>query len=187
MYKNNSSVSGPRCLADLFEKYLQALGHRGFFYRRPLSDGIRYSEAVVGINKIKTFMATICKKAGIEGNFTNHSGKRTCATSLYDAGIDEQEIMARTGHRSERALRQYKRATPAVMARTSAVLDPPECPIKRVKTETETCVKSETETFLKTEAKMKDTESKFDLAIREPLENLTNRGASFNNCVFHFN
>ena len=38
-------------------------------------------------------MATICKKAGIEGNFSNHSGKRTCATSLYDAGIDEQEIM----------------------------------------------------------------------------------------------
>lgn len=124
-------------------------------------------------------MATICKKAGIEGNFSNHSGKRTCATSLYDAGIDEQEIMARTGHRSERALRQYKRATPAVMTRTSAVLDPPQRPIKRVKTETETCVKTET--------KMNDTEKQMDLTIRKPLENLTNRGASFSNCVFHFN
>ena len=132
-------------------------------------------------------MATICKKAGIEGNFSNHSGKRTCATSLYDAGIDEQEIMARTGHRSERALRQYKRATPAVMTRTSAVLDPPQRPIKRVKTETETCMKTETETCVKTETKMNDTEKQMDLTIRKPLENLTNRGASFSSCVFHFN
>ena len=37
---------------------------------------------------------------------------------LFDAGIDEQEIMSGTGHRSEKGLRQYKRATPAVIART---------------------------------------------------------------------
>ena len=53
---------------------------------------------------------------------------------LFDAGIDEQEIMSRTGHRSEKGLRQYKRATPAVIARTSVVLDPAQCPAKRIKT-----------------------------------------------------
>lgn len=172
-------ISGPRCLADLFEKYLNALGNRGFFFRRPLKDGLRYSEAVVGINKLKTFVSFMCKKAGIEGNFTNHSGKRTCATMLFDAGIDEQEIMSRTGHRSEKGLRQYKRATPAVMARTSVVLDPPQCPAKRIETEIVTC----TETSVSNHDE--ETDSKEE-SVREPLSNLTNLGASFHNCVFHF-
>ena len=79
-------ISGPRCLADLFEKYLNALSNRGFFFRRPLKDGLRYSEAVVGINKLKTFVSTMFKRAGIEGNFTNHSGKRTCATMFRRIG-----------------------------------------------------------------------------------------------------
>lgn len=166
----------------MFEKYLSALGNRGFFFRRPLSTGLRYSEAVVGVNKLKTFVATMCKKAGIEGNFTNHSGKRTCATMLFDAGIDEQEIMSRTGHRSEKGLRQYKRATPAVMARTSAALDPPQ-PVqtKRIKSETATESSATcTESY--------DNESTKDQTIREPLRNLTNmtNGANFQNCVFHF-
>ena len=135
-------ISGPRCLADLLEKYLNALSNRGFFFRRPLKDGLRYSEAVVGINKLKTFVSTMFKRAGIEGNFTNHSGKRTYAAMLFDAGIDGQEIMSRTGHRSEKGLRQYKCATPAVIARTSAVLDPPLCPAKRIKNETVTCTET---------------------------------------------
>ena len=83
------------------------------------------------------------KRAGIEGNFTNHSGKRICATMLFDARIDEQVIMSRTGHCSENELRQYKRATPAVIARTSVVLDPPQCPAKRIKTETVTCTETQ--------------------------------------------
>ena len=172
-------ISGLRCLADLFEKYLNALSNRGFFFRRPLKDGLRYSEAVVGINKLKTFVSTMFKRAGIEGNFTNHSGKRTCATMLFDAGIDEQEIMSRTGHCSEKGLRQYQRATPSLIARTSVVLDPPQCPAKRIKTETVIC----TETCAGNPGK--DNDSKEE-TVREPLSNLTNLGASFHNCVFHF-
>lgn len=49
----------------------------------------------------------ICDRAGLKGNFTNHSGKRTCAIQLYIAGVAEQEIMARTGHRSEKSVRKY--------------------------------------------------------------------------------
>lgn len=44
-------------------------------------------------------MKEICQKAGLVGNYTNHSGKRTCATSLYKAGLDEQSIMDRKDHR----------------------------------------------------------------------------------------
>ena len=75
-----------RCLADFYMVYLDALGHRGAFYRRPLAVGIRYGEQVLGINKIKGLMKEITGKAGLVGNFTNHSGKRTSATQLYQAG-----------------------------------------------------------------------------------------------------
>jgi len=56
-------------------------------------------------------MKEITTKTGLQGNYTNHSGKRTCATQLYIAGIPEQEIMARTGHRTETAVRKYKRSS----------------------------------------------------------------------------
>ena len=105
--------------------YLDALGHRGAFYRRPLAVGIRYGEQVLGINKIKGLMKEIIGQAGLVGNFTNHSGKRTCATQLYQAGVDEQEIMSRTGHRSETAVRKYKRTNSVLMKNVSNVLDPP--------------------------------------------------------------
>ena len=56
-------------------------------------------------------MKTICEKGELTGHYTNHSGKRTCATQLYNQNVDEQEIMRRTGHRSTTAVRKYKRAS----------------------------------------------------------------------------
>ena len=41
----------------------------------------------------------ICTRAELSGNYTNHSGKRTCVTQLYMAGVDGQELLLRTGHR----------------------------------------------------------------------------------------
>ena len=75
-----------RCLVDFYMVYLDALGHRGAFYRRPLTVGIRYGEQVLGINKIKGLMKEITGQAGLVGNFTNHSGKRTCATHCIKLG-----------------------------------------------------------------------------------------------------
>lgn len=109
-------------------KYITALGGKGRFYRRPLSgDGepLKYGNQPIGVNKLKTMMKTIAEKSGLEGNFTNHSGKRTCATQLYLAGIDEQEIMKRTGHRSEKGVRQYKESSNDIKKTVSSVLDPP--------------------------------------------------------------
>ena len=64
--------------------------------------------------------------AELSGNYTNHSGKRTCVTQLYMAGVDEQEIMHfRTGHRSEKSVQKYKVASSEIQKRVAAVLDPP--------------------------------------------------------------
>lgn len=70
-------------------------------------------------------MKEICQKGGIQGNFSNHSDKRTCATQLYQAGIEEQEIMGRTGHRSN-AVRNYKTSNETIQKKVSNVLNPPQ-------------------------------------------------------------
>jgi hypothetical protein len=69
-------------------------------------------------------MKEITTKTGLQGNYTNHSGKRTCATQLYIAGIPDQEIMARTGHRTETAVRKYKRSSSQIHEEVSQVLNP---------------------------------------------------------------
>ena len=45
------------------------------------------------------------------GFFTNYSLCTTAATRLFEARLDEQLIMLRTGHRSTAGVRSYKRTT----------------------------------------------------------------------------
>ena len=80
-------------------------------------------------------MKIICAKAGLPGNFTNHSGKWTCATQLYMSGVDEQEIMKRTVHRSEKAVRKYKRSSDEISENVSNILIPPTPCSKKIKKE----------------------------------------------------
>lgn len=120
-----SSILGERCIADYYKMYLDGLDNAGSFYRRPLQGSPpKYGNQLVGVNKLKSMMKVICKKAGLEGNYSNHSGKRTCATQLYMAGVDEQEIMRRTGHRSEKVVRKYKQPCDDILKKVSAVLEP---------------------------------------------------------------
>ena len=53
----------------------------------------------------------MCKLAGIEGNFTNHSLRAYGATKLFQSHVPEKLIQQRTGHRSLDALRLYERIT----------------------------------------------------------------------------
>lgn len=71
-------------------------------------------------------MKVIFEKAGLKGNYTNHSGKRTCSTAFFQKGVDEQEIMGRTGHRSEIGVLAYKRGNADIECTISKALDPPE-------------------------------------------------------------
>jgi hypothetical protein len=171
-----SYFSSTRCIADYYEKYLTALGNRGYLYRRPLAGGIvRYGEQVVGVNKIKGLMKEITTKTGFQGNYTNHSGKRTCATQLYIAGITEHEIMARTGHRTETAMRKYKRSSSKIHEEVSQVLNPPS---KVVKSENNS-------KFEPMEACLSViTNKKVPLSALKDITNLEK--SVFNNCVFSF-
>ena len=54
-----------------------------------------------GINCIKTTVKDICKEAGIEGNFTNHSSRASCTSRKYDSNVLQQIIKDVMGHRSD--------------------------------------------------------------------------------------
>ena len=125
---------GERCAVSLFQYYLSLIPTVGYFYRRPLiGSPTRYSVQVIGKNRLALIVKNFCHKAGFEGNFTNHSGKVTCATELFSNNIDEQLIMKQTGHRSQDAVRKYKRPSAQHDAQVSDILQPP-IPKKAVST-----------------------------------------------------
>ena len=81
------------------------------FYLKPLQkpfDDCWYQPYPIGHNRLSVIVKRMCEKVGVEGYFTNHSLRRTCATRLYHHGADEQQIMSVTGHRSKDAVRVYK-------------------------------------------------------------------------------
>ncbi|XP_019637242.1 PREDICTED: zinc finger MYM-type protein 2-like [Branchiostoma belcheri] len=149
--KQYADNTNPRCVVHLFESYLNALPEkRGSFYRRPLanSNPPRCSLQVVGVNKLKTYMKTMFEKAGINlqgRNISNHSGKVTCATQMWEAGFDEQTIMGRTGHRSN-AVRAYKRPSNTLLQDVSNKLQPPKPQHKKPATSTVTTEENTTTT-----------------------------------------
>ncbi|XP_062609344.1 uncharacterized protein KIAA1958-like [Saccostrea cucullata] len=135
------------------------------FYRRAL-DGRKFSKQCIGVNRLSTMMKSMCQEGGLEGNCTNHSGKRTCATALYQAGIEEQEIMARTGQRSIESVRQYKRASDEIVMEVSNVLEP-----KRIK------IKSEEATSTISASASPDPPPSMDTDVPGPI---------FTHCTFNF-
>ena len=84
------------------------------FYLQPLEKPTAtcwYSCRPIGHNKLEGTVARLCGLAGIPGHRTNHSLRATTATRLYQAGIDEQLIMERTGHRNLDGVRGYKHSS----------------------------------------------------------------------------
>ena len=101
---------------------LQCVGTTGHFYHHPLPGAeVCFFQQPVGVNKLATLNKSMCTKADLQGNFSNHSGKRTCATSLFHEGFDEQMFSSRTGHRST-AIRDYKDEQQFALWK---ILDPP--------------------------------------------------------------
>ena len=78
---------------------------------------------VIGKNTLGTIVKRFCKEAGFEGQYTNHSGKVTCATTLFKENIDEQFIKRQTGHRSD-TVRAYKRPCSSHDVAVSDALQP---------------------------------------------------------------
>lgn len=125
----DADETNDRCVVKIYKKYLSLICKGGNFYKRPndFSTTLSFSRQNIGINTLGNYMAKIFEQAGIDMDgrrITNHSGRVTCCTTLYAAGFDEQEITARSGHRSN-AVQTYKRPSAELRKRVSDSLQPP--------------------------------------------------------------
>ena len=99
------------------------------FYLKPHPEGCSrsgcwYYNRAVGHNVLSQTVKRLCNQAGVDGYFTNHSLRRTCATRLFQQGIDEQQIMSITGHRSSTAVRMYKQVSHEQEEKLSNLIQP---------------------------------------------------------------
>lgn len=126
---DQSSVTNPsRSHALLLIKYLEKREHisSDAFYLTPIKNpqnGTWYMDMPIGHNVLGKTVGRLCQKAGIRGYKTNHSLRATCATRLFDEGVDEQLIMNRTGHRTTTGVRTYKRISEMHNYNTSVIID----------------------------------------------------------------
>ena len=116
--KQHSNESNPsRCPVRLFKLYNNLCPKNrpeGAFYLQPLRNTTSdcwFSVKAMGHCALDGMVKKMCESAGIEGFQTNHSLRASTATRLYQAGVDEQLIMERTGHRSIDGVRSYKRTS----------------------------------------------------------------------------
>jgi len=118
-----------RCFVHLFKLYNSLCPPerpKGAFYLQPLSKpkpNCWFSTKPIGHNTLDGTVARLCKKADIPGYRTNHSLRATTATRLYQAGVDEQLVMERTGHQSLEGVRSYKRTSKAQQENLSDILN----------------------------------------------------------------
>ena len=109
--KPNSSWE--RCPVRIVQKYLNLLpkiGVKANLYLQSLKKprpNCWYSTVPVGINKIRGVVSELLHNAGLDGYFTNHSLRRTCATRLFQAGQSVKLVKEVTGHVSD-AVHKYQ-------------------------------------------------------------------------------
>lgn len=169
-----------------YEKYLGAVGE-GSFYKRPLQGELRYSNQVVGVNKLKNFMKEICQLSGLEGRYTNHSGKKTCATTLYQQDVPEQEIMKRTGHRSVAGVRKYQKPNTSMLVDISNKLNPPKPSTNSLTVKTETVTQPSATVAQQMAGKSPQNISDEESKENENLSKMSTTGHNvYNNCIFKF-
>lgn len=134
---------GDTDIVSIFKYYLSLVPKEGAFYRRPAikASSVAFTKQVVGKNTLSKLAQNFCSEAGLEGHFTGHSGKVTCATELFHNGVDEQLIQIYTGHRSVAGVRSYKRPGEDQYKAISKILQPP--PMKKSEVENiDPCSKS---------------------------------------------
>ena len=66
-----------------------------------------FDKSPVGVNTLNQILPDMCKAAGLKRK-TSHSLRVTCASTLFNAGVDSKLIRDRTGHKSDALLKYEK-------------------------------------------------------------------------------
>ena len=137
--QNENTQHSRKCLVRLYKLYNSKCPQdrpNGAFYLKPLqriTGECWFSKVALSHNTLANTVKRLCEAAGIEGYYTNHSLRRTAATRLFRAGVDEHLIILRTGHSTSSGVRAYKTVTEQLKEVTSNVLNG--MPVKKPKLE----------------------------------------------------
>ena len=82
-----------------------------------------FTSTPVGDNKLGNVVSKMCKDAGLQGQFSNHSLRATTATRGLEKGISDKLFMERTGHRDIRSLQRYQRPDVSTKIEVSKALN----------------------------------------------------------------
>lgn len=117
-----------RCLVDYYRMYFELIGClskiSSTFYFRPNRSKFVFDDVAVGIHKLNNIVPELMQTAGLPGHKTAHSLRVTCASSLFNSGVDQKLVRDRTGHTSD-AVFAYEKTSTEVMAKVSSILNPP--------------------------------------------------------------
>lgn len=140
------------CLVRLYKKYMSLRPKTDkcpeFFYLRPLNKPTNecwFSHQAIGRKTLSKIVSELLDQlatpsdAVTKGRVTNHSLRATCASRLFQQGVDEQLIMDRTGHRSS-SVHLYKRTSSEQLNNLSDILYGNTC--KKPKVDPECSVKT---------------------------------------------
>ena len=83
---------------------------------------IWYKAQPMGINMISTMMKRMCKSAGLNGKYTNHSVRKTMCGGLLHAGIHPNQIAQLSGHKNVQSLNSYAVASVEQQKTMSSIL-----------------------------------------------------------------
>ena len=91
-------------------------------HRRKPNDNTWYMKAPLGKNEIGNLLKKAAERAGLQGNITNHSVRKTCISRLMDAEVPVNYVAQLSGHRNLKSLDSYKSASVDHQRKMSFVL-----------------------------------------------------------------
>ena len=97
-YYKKFKIHRPEEMNNADSPFYLTINHR----RRP-GNSIWYMKAPLGKNEIGKLMKTAAQAAGLQGNITNHSVRKTCISRLMDAEVPVNYVAQLSGHRNLKA------------------------------------------------------------------------------------
>ena len=70
-----------------------------------------FVKAAIGVNKLNGLMKTMATAAGLEGRFTNHSGRKTMMQTFVNNNVPPTQIIQHSGHKNLQSVNSYSHIT----------------------------------------------------------------------------
>jgi len=124
------STGTERCPVALMKKYLSlrppdfCLPESPLYLQEAsnLTDMLWYKRQPVGKEKLGKFMKTMAKSAGLQGNITNHSARKTMCARLISQNVTPTHVAQLSGHKNLKSLDSYTTASTEQQKRMSTIL-----------------------------------------------------------------